>query len=58
VQGVATRSFDGLVKAIGMSGISKASSVGPCAVIDEKMKRSWAARLRVIGGTNGSKTPM
>jgi hypothetical protein len=38
VQGVSTRSVDDLVKAMGMSGISKSQVSRLCAEIDEKVK--------------------
>ncbi len=38
MQGVSTRSVDDLVKAMGMSGISKSQVSRLCAEIDEKVK--------------------
>lgn len=38
IQGVSTRSVDDLVKAMGMSGISKSQLSRPCEEIFEKMK--------------------
>ncbi len=37
IQGVSTRSVDNLVKALGMSGISKSQVSGLCAKIDERV---------------------
>lgn len=37
MQGISTRSVDELVKALGMSGVSKSSGHGPCAELDERV---------------------
>jgi len=57
VHGVSTRSVDDLVKAMGMSGISKSQVSRLCGEIDEKVKASLAARSRAIGPTCGSTPP-
>src|SRR5690349_14599143 len=54
VQGVSTRSVDELVKAMGMSGISKSQVSRRCEEIDGKVKASSTARSRVTGPTCGS----
>lgn len=38
VQGISTRAVDELVKAMGMSSISKSQVKRPCAEMDEKVK--------------------
>lgn len=38
IQGISTRSVDDLVKAMGMSGISRSQVGGLCAEIDDKVK--------------------
>ncbi len=38
IQGIATRSVDGLVKAMGMSGISKSQVSRLCEEIDERVQ--------------------
>ncbi len=38
IQGISTRSVDDLVKAMGMSGISKSQASRPCEEVDDKVK--------------------
>ena len=40
IQGISTRSVDALVKALGMSGVSKSQVSRLCAEIDERVRRS------------------
>jgi transposase-like protein len=49
VHGVSTRSVDDLVKALGMSGISKSQVSRLCAEIDEKVKAVLSRRSRATG---------
>jgi hypothetical protein len=49
VHGVSTRSVDDLVKALGMSGISKSQVSRLCAEIDEKVKPVLSRRSRATG---------
>ena len=47
VQGISTRSVDGLVKAMGMEGISKSQVSRLCGEIDERVQtflRRWCTR--------------
>jgi putative transposase len=52
VHGISTRSVDDLVKAMGMTGISKSQVSRLCEEIDEKVKADMTARPR--GGTWGA----
>jgi putative transposase len=58
IQGISTRSVDDLVKAMGMSGISKSQVSRLCEEIDERSKPSSTARSRAIGPICGSTPPM
>ena len=53
VQGVLTRSVDDLVKAMGMTGISKSQVSRLCEEIDERVQAFPIGRSRVIGRTCG-----
>jgi hypothetical protein len=55
VHGISTRSVDDLVKAMGMSGISKSQVSRLCEEIDEKVK---AFLTRPIEESSSSRTPM
>jgi transposase-like protein len=57
VHGVSTRSVDDLVKAMGMSGISKSQVSRLCEEIDGKVKPSSAGRSRATGCICGSTPP-
>jgi transposase-like protein len=57
VHGVSTRSVDDLVKAMGMTGISKSQVSRLCEEIDEKVKPSCVARLKATGPICGSARP-
>ena len=58
VQGVSTRSVDDLVKAMGMSGISKSQVSRLCEEIDEKVKAFLErGRSRATGPICGSTPP-
>ena len=57
VQGISTRSVDDLVKALGMTGISKSQVSRLCAEIDERVGRSSSGRSRATGRTCGSTPP-
>ena len=46
IHGVSTRAVDDLVKALGMSGISKSQVSRLCEEIDERVDVSSPARLR------------
>jgi putative transposase len=54
VHGVSTRAVDDLVKAMGMSGISKSQVSRLCAEIDEKVKAFLSRRSRATGRICGS----
>lgn len=56
IQGISTRPVDGLVKALGMSGISKSQVSRLCAEIDERGGAS-TGRLKATGPTSGSTPP-
>ena len=58
VQGVSTRSVDDLVKAMGMTGISKSQVSRLCAEIDERVGSFLNRPLKVNGRTCGSMRPM
>jgi transposase-like protein len=58
IQGVSTRSVDDLVKAMGMSGISKSQVSRLCEEIDERVKATSTGRSKVIGPICGSTRPM
>jgi transposase-like protein len=57
VHGASTRSVDGLVKAMGMTGISMSQVSRLCEEIDEKVKPSCVARLKATGPICGSARP-
>jgi putative transposase len=57
VQGVSTRSVDDLVKAMGMSGISKSQVSRLCEELDDKVKLSWSGRSKATGRICGSTPP-
>jgi putative transposase len=57
IQGISTRSVDDLVKAMGMSGISKSQVSRLCQEIDERVRRSSPDRSRATGPTCGSTPP-
>jgi putative transposase len=57
VQGVSTRSVDDLVKAMGMSGISKSQVSRLCAEIDEKVNAFLDRPIEAIGRICGSTRP-
>jgi transposase-like protein len=54
IQGVSTRSVDDLVKALGMSGISKSQVSRLCAEIDERVTAFLERRCKGTGPTCGS----
>jgi len=54
VQGVSTRSVHDLVKAMGMTGISKSPVSRLCGEIDERVHAFLNARSRAVGFTCGS----
>lgn len=57
VQGISTRSVDDLVKAMGMSGISKRQVSRLCEEIESGSTRFSIARWKAIGPTCGSMRP-
>ncbi len=58
IQGVSTRSVDELVKALGMTGISKSQVSRLCSEIDERVRRvPRAGRSRATGRICGSMRP-
>ena len=58
VQGVSTRSVDELVKAMGMTGISKSQVSRLCAEIDEQDRRlPRTGRSKASGRISGSTPP-
>ncbi len=57
IQGISTRSVDDLVKAMGMSGISKSQVSRLCEDIDTRVRPSSTARSRATGRTCGSTPP-
>jgi putative transposase len=57
VHGVSTRPVDDLVKAMGMSGISRSQVSRLCAEIDEKVKAFLCRPSRATGRTCGSTPP-
>src|SRR6218665_2600538 len=57
IQGVSTRSVDDLVKALGMSGISKSQVSRLCEEIDDKVKAFLDRPSRASGHTSGSMPP-
>ena len=58
VQGISTRSVDELVKAMGMTGISKSQVSRLCEEIDGRSAPFWSARWTAIGPMSGSTQPM
>ena len=58
VQGVSTRSVDELVKAMGMTGISKSQVSRLCAEIDDKIGAFLDRPLKATGPICGSMRPM
>jgi putative transposase len=57
IQGISTRSVDDLVKALGMSGVSKSQVSRYAASSTSASARSSTARSRAIGRTCGSMPP-
>ena len=57
VQGISTRSVDDLVKAMGMTGISKSQVSRLCGEIDERCRPSSAGRSGASGPMSGSTPP-
>ena len=57
IQGISTRSVDGLVQAMGLSGISKSQVSRLCEEIDVRVKACLAGRSRATGRTCGSTRP-
>ena len=57
VQGISTRSVDELVKALGMTGISKSQVSRLCAELDERVRTSSNGRSRATGPISGSTRP-
>ncbi len=57
VQGVSTRAVDDLVKAMGMSGISKSQVSRLCQEIDERVKAFLQRPIEGIGPICGSTPP-
>jgi transposase-like protein len=57
IQGVSTRSVDDLVRAMGMSGISKSQVSRLCEEIDERCRPSWSGRSKASGPICGSTPP-
>lgn len=58
IQGISTRSVEDLVKAMGMSGISKSQVSRLCEEIDEWVQTSSILPSRAIGAISGSTRPM
>src|SRR5271168_4972801 len=58
IQGVSTRSVDDLVKAMGMSGISKSQVSRLCEEIGDRVRPSWLGRSKATGPTSGSTPPI
>ena len=58
VQGISTRSVDDLVKAMGMSGISKSQVSRLCEEIDGKVKAFLDRPIRATGRICGSMRPI
>ena len=57
VQGISTRSVDALVKALGMTGVSKSQVSRLCEEIDERGGPSSSGPSRATGPTSGSTRP-
>ena len=57
MHGVSTRSVDDLVKAMGMTGISKSQVSRLCAEIDERVHAFLARRSKARGRICGSRLP-
>ena len=57
VQGLSTRSVDDLVKAMGMTGVSKSQVSRLCGEIDERVDAFRTAPLKASGPTCGSMPP-
>lgn len=57
IQGVSTRSVDDLVKAMGMTGISKSQVSRLCVEIDERVDAFLERPLEVNGPTSGRMPP-
>ena len=57
VHGISTRSVDDLVKAMGMTGISKSEVSRVCAEIDERVQPSSIVRSKATGRISGSTPP-
>jgi putative transposase len=58
VQGISTRSVDDLVKAMGMTGISKSQVSRLCEEIDAKVRPFSNGRSKAIGRIFGSMLPI
>ncbi len=58
IQGVSTRSVDDLVKAMGMTGISKSQVAGCAARSTARCRPSSTGRSRATGPISGSTRPM
>ena len=58
IQGVSTRSVDELVRAMGMTGISKSQVSRLCGEIDGKIAPSSTVRSRASGRISGWTRPM
>ena len=57
IQGISTRSVDGLVKALGMSGVSKSQVSRLCGEIDERVQAFLNRPLEGATPTSGSTRP-
>ena len=57
IQGVSTRSVDDLVKAMGMSGVSKSQVSRLCEDIDDRVKLSSTVLSKATGPISGSTRP-
>jgi putative transposase len=58
IQGISARSVDDLVKAMGMSGISKSQVSRLCEEIDKRVQAFLTRPTRATGRTFGSTRPM
>ena len=58
VQGISTRPVDDLVKAMGMSGISRSQVSRLCEEIDGKVKAFLERRSKATGPISGSTPPI
>jgi putative transposase len=57
VQGISTRSVDDLVKALGMSGVSKSQVSRLCGELDERVGAFLNRQIEATGRTCGSTPP-